>query len=810
MIYDPRKFGIEPEEVPSWMRPMLPKADWGLVAMVVLCTLATLPLFLYEGLPPTFEAELQMYRVLVMSESLREGDLYPRWAADFNYGYGSPLFNYLAPLPHYLGGLYGLLTDVQPHESLKVMLGVAIFVGGIGTMSFIRRRSGLLAGVFAGILFLFSPYILVTAPYLVTDLGMLWAVSLFPVVLWALDRALVHGRGRDLAILGLTSAALWLADSALSPILFVLVGGWMVWVWLIEFSRSFWRVPLAGLLIGMGLAAFYFIPARAEWDEVIWTSHSAYPSAVDTTTLLGPFPSLDRSAFNPQPTLHLGTALWLFAFFGMAVLGWELIQRLQNRSKPSSEEKSTLIVEPGLLPVSPLVFIYFAGLTVALLVVLTQGKQTLPPIEGFDRLKLIDLLGVMVFCCAILGSQMIVFIERYLQHFYRRIAGLLIVGGVLMLASVNLLYTPEFLSVRTPVTVGQYIDVELRGHTLSTLREGLLLPVTVSEMPSPSAELLNSYALEQIDKIEKRGLPANVRVSIRRHTATTDDFVIETPTEQDLTILTFNFPGWEAQQDNQALEVQTSVENGLIRLPLRSGRNDILLQFRDTSIRSLSWVLSGSSFLVLAVAAMWMERRQEKVTVPFLNPMTYRLIRERQVLVMLLVALMGAVVALARLTPEGVSIASPSSTIPPTATTLRRIVDGGIGFLGYDLSVNTANAGEEVVLTTFWRANRPNLPDYQIRILLLENDSDTIVYQHLYRHISDWPSNRWRQQGYIMASYLLALPDDLPSGTYTVALEVSNCEQVSLTPCEDALPRQIFDQRPLGSRIVLSQTLKVE
>src|SRR5690348_14819840 len=108
------------EELPLWMRPRHRNIDWGLLILLGFCLINVWP-FISHPLPGATDAELYVYRSVEVARLLRAGIGYSRWSPYFNYGYGSPLFNYLPPLPHYLAGYYQVLTDASPENSIKIL-----------------------------------------------------------------------------------------------------------------------------------------------------------------------------------------------------------------------------------------------------------------------------------------------------------------------------------------------------------------------------------------------------------------------------------------------------------------------------------------------------------------------------------------------------------------------------------------------------------------------------------------------------------------------------------------------------------------
>src|SRR5216683_752529 len=101
------------DDLPMWMRPRRFAPDWGLLIVLGFSLILIAPLVLRPGLPQDTDAELNEYRSLEVARLVQSGTLYSRWAPDFNEEYGSPLFNYLAPLPHYLAGYHQAITETD-------------------------------------------------------------------------------------------------------------------------------------------------------------------------------------------------------------------------------------------------------------------------------------------------------------------------------------------------------------------------------------------------------------------------------------------------------------------------------------------------------------------------------------------------------------------------------------------------------------------------------------------------------------------------------------------------------------------------
>ena len=803
-MYDPEEYGLDTQDVPTWMRPRLRGIDWTLLATIALCLAIAWPLIIRNGIPRSPEAEPQLYRILAMSESLQSGNLYPRWTAQFNYGYGSPIFNHIAPLPYYLGGAYVSLTRDGPQVSLKVMMISAIFMAGISMMSFVRRRWGDFAGLFATTILLFSPYVALIGSYLEIDISAMWALALFATTLWMLDRALVDGRGRDFILLALASGALLVADTALSPLFFALGALWALWVIVFNFRVVHWKLSIWGLISGIGISVFYQLPAIVEKDAMRWEPTQTYPTNIDLSQLFQPMRQLDQSAFNPIPIPQLGIATWILAITGafwlLGMIGVAWRKRLQSTRTP------IISMVPQINAV-----VFFIPVVVLMIMAMQSPDSSLWSAKNnFEAIHPEDLLGGLTLCCAIVAAQTMVMIETILRHFVRRTAAIVIIVVIAMFSAANGLYTPKFAPIQRNVSAIQNFNTEVRGHALGTFREGRFLPRNVNELPRLTNVPFNANNPDQIDIIE----PQSLRLDIISQSETSHSLLIESRGESVVTILSFNYPGWEAIQDKQQIPIHSTQPEGLINIPLREGTNELVLQFSDTPIRRNSWLISGGMLASTLLLGLWLERRQPPRVPPMVNPLIASKRRERQVLSIITSAVFVGLCIFVRLRPEIISTQTLEGNVPSDATTFGRIIQGGVSVLGYDFnSPTTIDSGQSLLFDVFWHANSPNLPgDYQIDLFLVKADDNEQIVSHIqYRHIATVPTKVWLPQGYIVGQYLMRIPEDTPAGQYQVALQVGSCDRIDLIPCKNPDPHDVYTlQGPIGKQVVLPTLIKVQ
>ena len=73
---------------------------------------------------------------------VRAGEPYPRWASNFYFGYGYPIFNYYAPLTYYLGLGVELMPRLDAVDGVKAMFVLGLVAAGIGMYGFVRGPLG--------------------------------------------------------------------------------------------------------------------------------------------------------------------------------------------------------------------------------------------------------------------------------------------------------------------------------------------------------------------------------------------------------------------------------------------------------------------------------------------------------------------------------------------------------------------------------------------------------------------------------------------------------------------------------------------
>ncbi len=231
-------------------------------SLILACAaLAVLPLA-WRGTSCGHDFDFHLQSWLGVVHHWHEGVLYPHWDSAANYGAGEPRYVFYPPVSWLLGAILGALL---PWTWTPVAFTLIAFVG-CGLSFFIMAREWMAddAATVAACVYLLNPYLMFVA-YERTAYGELLAASLLPLLmLYALRQK------PGVLPLSLIVAALWLTNAP-SAVMGCYLLALLVLVAAIR-DRSYALILRAAgaVALGLGLAAFYIVPAAYEqrWVEI--------------------------------------------------------------------------------------------------------------------------------------------------------------------------------------------------------------------------------------------------------------------------------------------------------------------------------------------------------------------------------------------------------------------------------------------------------------------------------------------------------------------------------------------------------------
>lgn len=251
--------------------------------------LPMLIILFHPDLPHTSDGGVQIPRMVAFYQAVRDGHLPVRWAGNLNYGYGLPLFNFIYHLPFWIST--ALISVGSPLVfTFKAVLTLSFLGSGVFMWLWAKEFFNDENEAFWVTLFYqFSPFRLVDI--LVRGaIGGIYTYTFFPAVIWAITKTNKKPTLHGVILISVTTALLVLSHNSLSLIFF----GMSV-VYLLLMART-WPARIygaSGLLTGLGLSAYFWLPA-------IWEHKYTYGDLFMKNLYLQHFPPF-INFFIPNP-----------------------------------------------------------------------------------------------------------------------------------------------------------------------------------------------------------------------------------------------------------------------------------------------------------------------------------------------------------------------------------------------------------------------------------------------------------------------------------------------------------------------------
>ena len=243
--------------------------EWGAAAAVSLCVaLAVIAPFFFLGTASGHDVAFHMASWLDAAGQWKQGVILPRWAEWANFGYGEPRFIFYPPLSWLLGAFLG--TTLPWTSVAAVFISMVQTFAGVSAYGLLRKLTDSeFAALLGAAFFAGNPYALLII-YMRSDFAELLAMAFFPLLLLAAMQlsGLVlkekGGKAKQIVQFAIWFCAIWLSNAPAAVIASYSVAA--IFMFAAARQKSF--SPLVkgscGILLGLGMAGFYLIPAIYE------------------------------------------------------------------------------------------------------------------------------------------------------------------------------------------------------------------------------------------------------------------------------------------------------------------------------------------------------------------------------------------------------------------------------------------------------------------------------------------------------------------------------------------------------------------
>jgi hypothetical protein len=506
------------------------------------------------------------------------GLLYPHWVQDANYGAGEPRLIFYPPASWLLGALLGVVTSWHAAPVLFVLLALLIAGGSMYLLA--REWAPRGAATFAACLYVANPYAMFVA-YERSAFGELLAAAWLPLmVLFALRRS------GSVAPLGLSVAALWLTNSPAAVIGSYLLAVLALGMWIAE-GRPWPALRAAGgMALGLGLAAFYIVPAafQQRWVQI---ERAINPGMrVEDSFLF----AHTANAFHDQV---LRTASWILVleFTGASVAAY-----LAWRKRAGGPAR---IVLTAMLPVILL-----------LQLPVSEAIWRHAPHMKFLQFPWRWLMALSVAGCALAGMAVV-----------RQAKWRVLVAGIMIAA----LAISGALLFFQPCDDEDAVTAQLAGFRKGQGTEGTdeYTPVGVDnaavQQHLPLVRVLRSAQDDTADDTPadnpewRAGDPGSIAAQVDAKRPNGEHWIVSVATPQTgyAVLRLMDYPSWRVTVDGQPVKSRPLREDGLMAVPVNAGSH--VMEVRWAATRDVVAGRAVSTIALLALAVVAMRERKGRV-----------------------------------------------------------------------------------------------------------------------------------------------------------------------------------------------------
>jgi uncharacterized membrane protein len=501
-----------------------------LIVVFLLALLVALPLF-HAGYFPSHDGEWAVVRLADMIRTLRDFQFPARYSGFLNHGYGYPLFNFTYPLPYYLGAVVRLLLPISLVGTVKLLFAASVILSGLGM--FLAARAvwkSHWAALVCAALYIYLPYRVVDL-YARGSIGESLSFIWFPLIIWAM-------KTQRLLLGSLFFAALVLTHNIMAVLFLPVVAAFVF----LEGRRT-----ILILILGMGMAAFFWLPALAEKPDI----------------LLSKIPIADRALYFVRP--------------------WQLVAPKWGYGIPTDAQNS-FGYQLGLAQIGAIVLSLFC---------LRKNKYV------FVIVGLVSALVLLMFPISKKFWEIVPLLKE-INYPWTLLAPIgfltsLLAGGVIKKPVIGIILIGVAIVTVLPFAHPEKFFDKGDGYYLTndatTTSSDELMPLWVRDAPtdrfSQKAEILSGS-----------GTISDLKFSSK---ATNFKVFLDSPAR--LRLSTIYFPGWQVEASGKNIPIDFENSRGLIEFSLPAGDFNVSANFTDTPVRGIANLLS----VISLGALLWLK-----------------------------------------------------------------------------------------------------------------------------------------------------------------------------------------------------------
>ncbi len=495
-----------------------------------------------------------------MDKILRAGQIPPRFVPDLSYGFGYPLFNFVFPLPFYMGEAFHFL-GFSFVDSIKAVFFASLFLSAFSMFFLLKEFLTKPLAIAGAVIYTYAPYRAVDL-YIRGAVGEAVTFIFLPLIVLSLIKSIDSRKEkfRWVGIGAVSIGGLILSHNITAymflPFTFLLIA-LLVFFNKTDFKKISIQIFIT-IFLGLLISIYFWLPALVDSKlmkyDTVFNFADHFPTIKQ---LITPYWGYGASVPGPYDgmSFFLGLPILILTIFGTFTF-FVVKKSMHNKEK--------------VLFIWALISLFIAIFLMNYRSSFIWSNLPLLPYFQFPwRFLIITTFISPVF--------LIVF-KRF--PYGSLIASILI--AVTILFSFNYFKPQDFLGRTDGYYLNKYIPVPLASEEYKkTQEEYLRLPTYTTYRTKANLPLIYPFN----DSIQ----------NLKKINDLKTEFETFSQTQETINYNKYYFPGWFVLVDNQRIDIKPGVPYGQITFNIPPGRHKILIGFEETSLKLILDIISLSS-----------------------------------------------------------------------------------------------------------------------------------------------------------------------------------------------------------------------
>lgn len=565
--------------------------------IIILTFFSIKPLF-HSGFFPMHDDQ-QIARLYELDQSIKGGQVPPRWVSGLGFGYGYPLYNFYPPLVYYFAEIAHLL-GFSLITSIKIIMGLGFLIASIGMYLLVKELLNKEGGVIAAVLYTYAPYHSVDI-YVRGALAEFFSFVAFPFILLALRNLIKSPKIINSILLTISLSVLILTHNLMVlPFAIFLIPYSLFLIFSERKNNHVLKLLVisSSLLATFGLTAYFSLPAVFEKrftlvDEILikelanykmhflylrqfWDSPWGYGGSI--------YGLMDGMSFQVGK-IHL-----ILSFIAGIFILRSLILR-----KNKKEYFFVLIL-----------FLFILSLFLASF----HSEWLWNLIKPLWYLQFPwRFLAMTAVFSSILGAYGAEKILEIIQNKFLKI--IIFITFITIIIVINL---PFFNPAR-------YLNVTDKDYTTVEDISWRISKTSFEFVPKGVKTVLSDIGTTQLDikkdeiaKNSYKVIKGNLNVEEKLNLPHRKEYLMNAKSEGIFRVNTFNFPGWQISIDGKTSLINDNNKLKLITVNIPKGEHKVTAEFTNTPIRTTGNSLSLITIITLIVLTQLTKKHSSKLT----------------------------------------------------------------------------------------------------------------------------------------------------------------------------------------------------